>query len=399
MIVLVARTHPAPTQTFHRRMARALGVTGTAVVRVALRRARAAGETDDSTTFPVEEGARAVAAFVRRPLRALGLLATLVRFATRGNKEGGRTGAVAAWRDGLRLFDWSGRRPGIARFHAQFASWEASAAWVAARMAGVRFSFEIHNPYTFVKGRALLRRKCLAADVIAVISEDARRRTLELVPEVADRLVLVRCGIDLATVPPRGTGGPDVLAVGSLVPRKGHDVLVRALARLRARHPDLDAAIVGEGPERARLEGLARELGAPVRWLGALPEAEAVSLAGRARVVALACIVAPDGDEDGIPVALMEAMAAGTPVVSTPVGGIAELLEDGDAGLLVAQNDPVALAAAIDRLLVDPALRERIGARGRRAIEARHDLSRCARTLADALAARPAAGADHRAPN
>ena len=376
-------------------MARALADARPPVARVALKRADGPSDADDATRFPVEEGARALRAFVRRPFAALWLLASAVARAVGGNKEGGRAGAVLAWRDGLRLADWARRTPGVVRFHAQFASWEATAALVAARLGRTRFSFELHNPYTLVKGRALLGWKLRAADVVTAISDDVRRRAVALAPGVAARIALVRCGLDFRDVPPRRDGGPDVVAVGSLVPRKGHDVLVRGLARIAAARPGFSAVIVGEGPERTRLEALAAQTGAPVRLVGALPETEAWALAASARVAALACVTADDGDEDGIPVALLEAMAAGTPVVSTPVGGIAELLEDGEAGLLVPPRDPVALAAAIERLLDDEALRARLVARGRRAVAARHDVRACARDLATAFdrAAGPASSA------
>lgn len=387
MIVLVARSHPAPTQTFHRRMARALAEVRPGVVRVALKRGDGPPDRDDATRFPREEGASALRAFVRRPLAATRLLVGAVARARRGNKEGGRAGAALAWRDGLRLADWARRSPGVVRFHAQFASWEATAALVAARLSRARFSFELHNPYTFVKGRSMLAWKLGAADLATAISDDARRRAigLALVPGVASRIAIVRCGVDLDEVPARREGGPDVVAVGSLVPRKGHDVLVRALCRLAATRPGLCAVVVGDGPERARLEALAAEIAAPVRFVGALPEDEAWALAASARVGALACVTADDGDEDGIPVALVEAMAAGTPVVSTPVGGMAELLEDGEAGLLVPARDPVALAAAVERLLDDEPLRARLADRGRAAVAARHDVRACARDLSAAF--------------
>jgi glycosyltransferase involved in cell wall biosynthesis len=374
-------------------MARALASSGVDVVRVALKRGRTTPDTPDATRFPREEGARALRAFVRRPFRALGQLLRLVLRAGGGNKEGGRAGAVLAWRDGLALADWARRLEGPVRFHAQFASWEATSALVAACVTRTPFSFEVHNPFTFVRGRSLLRMKLLAADRITAISDDARRRALALAPEAASRLVLVRCGLDLDGVPARAGRGPDVVAVGSLVPRKGHDVLVEAVARVAATRPGLAAAIVGEGPERERLAALIRERHAPVTLVGALPEARAWTLAASAKVCVLACRTAADGDEDGIPVALMEAMAAGTPVISTPVGGIAELLDDGRAGLLVPAGDALGLATAIERLLDDGPLRERLARDGRAAVAARHDLVQCARDLANALGVPRSTGA------
>ena len=395
VLVLVARAHPIPTQTFHRRSAAALAGIGVRVVRVAMKRLGPSGGPHDATRFPREEGARAWRAFGRAPFRALAGLVGLWARARPGDKEGGRSGAVAAWADGLRLADWGRRQGDVGRFHAQFASWEATTAWTAARLLGVPFSFEVHNPYTWVRGRSALRAKARAADVVTAISEEARRRMLALDGALSSKVRVVRCG-----VPPSrpdasmeaGVSPYDVLAVGSLVPRKGHEVLVRAVALLARERPDVRAAIVGEGEERARLEALLRETGAPVTLLGARSEEETLALTRRARVAALACVVAPDGDEDGIPVALLEAMAAGVPVVSTAVGGIPELLEEGRAGLLVAPGDAVGFSAALSRLLRDERLAASLGEAGRGAVEARHALSDTAWDLARALGV-PSSGA------
>lgn len=390
MIALVCRSHPEPTQTFHRRSAEALERLGVPLVRIALRRAGAPGG-DDGTVFLRDAGGRALPAFLRHPLRSLALLVAVAALARRADKEGGRLGAMAAWADGLRLADWARGRGDVERFHAQFASWEATAALVAARIAGVPFSFEAHNPFTLVVGRSLLRWKARRADVVPAISKDARRRLLALAPDLEGRVPIVRCGVDAADLRRLAASvevpAYDVVAVGSLVPRKGHDVLVRALARLSSSMPHTRCAIVGDGPERARLESLVRETKAPVTLLGARGEAEALALTARARVAALACLAADDGDEDGIPVALIEAMALGVPVVSTSVGGIPELLEGGEAGLLVAERDPVGFEAALARVLSDDALRAHLVKAGAAAVAARHDLAHCAEALAGALGA------------
>ena len=391
MLVLVCRSHPEPTQTFHRRTAAAMAAEGVAVERWALRRARGAvaASSDDGTRFLRDARPCRTRALLRHPLRSLGALVGLVARARRRDKEGGRLGALAAWADGLALADHVRRRGDVTRLHAQFASWEASAAAVASRLTGVPFSFEVHNPYTWVAAPGALAAKVRAADVVTAISQEARRRVAALVPAAAAKVRVVRCGVDVEHPPRPSPATPrfDVVAVGSLVPRKGHEVLVKAAARLAARRPGVRVAVVGDGPLRASLEALARALDAPVTFLGARPEDEAGAITAAATVACLACVVAADGDEDGVPVALLEAMAAGVPVVSTPVGGIAELLEDGRAGVLVAPHDAVGLASALDRLLGDAALRARLAAAGREAVVARHDLSACARDLAAALGA------------
>jgi glycosyltransferase involved in cell wall biosynthesis len=157
-----------------------------------------------------------------------------------------------------------------------------------------------------------------------------------------------------------------VVSVGSLIPKKGHHVLLRALALA---DPSWRLEVAGEGSDRGALESLARQLGLEgrVRFLGLVPEGDVRALVDRARVMCLASIVTPDGDRDGVPVALMEAMARRVPVVSTDVGAIAELVEG--AGLLVPPSDPEALARALDSLR-DDSLHERLGAAAEGRIEA-----------------------------
>jgi glycosyltransferase involved in cell wall biosynthesis len=241
-------------------------------------------------------------------------------------------------------------------------------------------------------GRSALAAEVRAADVVTAIAETTRRRVLDLVPEAAARVRVVRCGVDVAHPPTPTASTPrfDVVAVGSLVPRKGHDGFVRAVARLAATRPGVRAAIVGEGPERPRLAAAIAATGAPVTLLGALPEAAAGAVAAAARVAALACRrprwrrgrragVAHGGDGGGG----AGGLDAGR--------GIAELLDDGRAGLLVAPDDAAGLASAVGRLLDDPALAARLAAAGRAAVRARHDLSSCARDLVAALGVAAAA--------
>jgi colanic acid/amylovoran biosynthesis glycosyltransferase len=153
---------------------------------------------------------------------------------------------------------------------------------------------------------------------------------------------------------------PRVVAVGRLVPKKGFDVLVRAAHRLP---PEVVVEIVGDGPQRAELEALAR---GRVRFSGALSHARALARLSGASAFALPCRELPSDDRDGLPVALVEAMRAGLPVVTTAVGGIPELVRDGETGLLVAPGDDAALAAALRSVLQDG---RRLAAAGRAATE------------------------------
>jgi len=146
--------------------------------------------------------------------------------------------------------------------------------------------------------------------------------------------------------------------------------------------------IYGGGPMREELERMVCAAGLePRTWFhGARPQDEIVAAYARASVFALAPVVLSDGDRDGIPNVLVEAMASGAPVVSTRISGIPELIEDGTNGILVEPGDVAALAEAITRLLFDPQLASRLGAAGRRTVEREFDLVVNSRRVAELLA-------------
>jgi glycosyltransferase involved in cell wall biosynthesis len=172
-----------------------------------------------------------------------------------------------------------------------------------------------------------------------------------------------------------------------LVPKKGFDVLIEACQILAERRVGFTCDIAGDGPLRKELESAAEGAGLAgrVSFRGARLQDELVDAYRRASLFVLAPVMTPDGDRDGIPNVLVEAMACGVPVVSTRLSGIPELIEDGVDGLLVAPNDPWALAEAIERLLTDNALAHALGLAGRCKVEASFDMSRNTRRLASWL--------------
>jgi glycosyltransferase involved in cell wall biosynthesis len=167
-----------------------------------------------------------------------------------------------------------------------------------------------------------------------------------------------------------------LLSVGRLVPMKGFDILLAAVAELRSRGMELSCTVIGEGPERARLENLRAALGldAQVEFPGAMPQSEVVRHMGESTLMVLPCVVAPNGQSDGIPNVLMEAMATGLPVVSTRISGIPELVEDGVNGCLVPAGDVAALASAIESLVDDEDKCEAFALAGRCKVESDFDV-------------------------
>ena len=259
------------------------------------------------------------------------------------------------------------RGRGFTHVHAHMAHVPATVAMACARSLGVPFSFTGHAADLF-RDRSALRTKLRRAAFVACISHWHRGFYRELVPGLTDaRLPVIRCGVDLndfAVVPP--VDQPHLVAVGRLVPKKGFDVLLRALARDEA-PAATRLTLAGDGPEGPVLRRLAKELGLTdrIRFAGALSNEAVRDLMAKAAAFVLPCRQAADGDRDGIPVVLMEAMARGVPVISGDLPTIRELVSDKVSGLMVPPGDPVELALAIARLLTDEALRARLGAGGR----------------------------------
>jgi glycosyltransferase involved in cell wall biosynthesis len=208
---------------------------------------------------------------------------------------------------------------------------------------------------------------------------------------------VIHCGVDTER---HGWRGPDkrerdrAVCVASLLPKKGHAQLIDALALVAERRPSVVLDLVGDGPERAGILARARDRGvsARVRMLGARSSEDVRGTLAEASVFALASVRLPSGRMEGIPVALMEAMASGVPVVATRLSGIPELVQDGVTGLLVEPGDATGLADAIVRLLEERALADELAIRARELVERSFNLTREARRLGDLVAESIAAG-------
>lgn len=166
-----------------------------------------------------------------------------------------------------------------------------------------------------------------------------------------------------------------ILSVGSLLKKKGHEFLIRACGRLKAQGVSFQCTIVGEGRLRTRLEALIAEfgLGDMIILAGSQKQTWVRDALQDSHLFVLACVVADDGGRDGIPVAIIEALAMETPVVSTRVSGIPELVHHEETGLLVPEKDATALAAAMARLAEDEALRRQLASNGRKLVTAEFD--------------------------
>jgi colanic acid/amylovoran biosynthesis glycosyltransferase len=209
-----------------------------------------------------------------------------------------------------------------------------------------------------------------------------------------DRTAVHRMGVDCSRFGfrPRGLdpgGAMRVVSVARLVEKKGIDCGLRAVARALCRHPGIEYTIIGDGPLRGRLTAQAAELGLSrhVRFLGWMDRERIAAELARMHVFLAPSRTAVDGDAEGVPVALIEAMACGMPVVSTRHSGIPELVEDGVSGLLVPEGDVEALADGLSRLASSPAAWPDIGRAGRAKVAAEFDIERLNDRLVERLRA------------
>ena len=267
------------------------------------------------------------------------------------------------------------RSLGVRHVHAHFINQPATAAWIVRRLEGIPFSVTAHANDLFT-GPALLPEKVRDAAFVAAISDYNVRFVRERVGD-GGRVEVVRCGVELDRFPFAERDGDSILCVARLFATKGHADLLHAFAGIARERPGATLELVGDGPERERLATLARELGIEeqVRFHGALTADDVPPLLARAGLFALASVPDEAGAMDGIPVALMEAMAAGVPVVATELSGIPELVVDGETGLLVPPGRPDALEAAMRRLLDDAELRSQLARRAREHVAERFSLA------------------------
>lgn len=272
--------------------------------------------------------------------------------------------------------------------HVYSSTWPANVAMGAAHLLGVPFSISSYVDFEFAYTHALLAEKLARATFFRVVTAfcAARLRELPGLPVLPpERVPVVLLGLDLANWQERAApAGRGVLVTAArLVPKKGLHAVPAALAALRARGVPCRWRVIGEGPERAALQAACEREGVAglVDWLGPQDNAVVRSELLAADAALLPCVIAADGERDGIPVFLCEAMALGVPVVTTPVSGIPELVRDGETGFLCAPGDSNGLAAALAAALGDRERARAVGERGRAAVHATLDVDDAARQL------------------
>ena len=266
---------------------------------------------------------------------------------------------------GLRL-----REMGIRHVHAHFAGMSARTAFWIHRFFPITFSFTAHANDIFApRGFEIgLDRLVDAARVIVTETDYAARFLRERFPDCADRVHRVYNGLDLAEFGRAdfSPAPPLVVAVGRLIAKKGFVDLIRACGLLAERGKSLRCEIIGEGPLENELRAQIEELGLQnrVALSGAKPQREVRQRLTAASVFVLPSVVDAEGGMDNLPTVIMEAMATGLPVISTDIGGIPEMVIENETGFLVQPGDAVALAGAIEKVIHDRLLGQRLGHAG-----------------------------------
>ncbi|HVS30097.1 MAG TPA: glycosyltransferase [Thermoanaerobaculia bacterium] len=278
---------------------------------------------------------------------------------------------------------------GITHLHAHFASDATAVAQLAALFAGLTYSFTAHAKDIFEEtvNRSDLRSKLSDASAVITVSDFNVQYLRSVFGAAASNVSRVYNGMDLENLRwqeplqrPRR-----VVSVGRLVEKKGFEYLIDACAILAARNVDFECDIIGHGVLEQALQAriAERNLGSRVRLLGPQSRDEVIAGMHNAAAFVGPYVVAENGDRDGLPTVLLEAMATGTPAIATDVTGVPEIIRDGSTGLLVAQRDAEALAAAIERLLDDAHLRVRIAREARKLIESEFDSRRTSAAIRD----------------
>lgn len=252
---------------------------------------------------------------------------------------------------------------GAVHLHNHIAKQSGTVAMLASALSSIPYSFTLHGPdIFFAPEHWRLDEKIARAQFVSCISEFARSQAMLFsAREHWDKLHIVHCGVEPGRYGMAEPGpGTRLLFVGRLAAVKGVPVLLEALAKARGGGTGASLTLIGDGPEREELQAQAAALGltGAVTFAGYKSQDEVAQALGQADMLVLPSFA------EGVPVVLMEAMAAGLPVIATRVGGVGELVEDGLTGLTVPPGDAAALARAIETLAGDAALRARLGREG-----------------------------------
>ncbi len=281
---------------------------------------------------------------------------------------------------------------GIRHIHAHYATHPALAAWVIHRFTGITYSVTVHAHDIYVE-KAMLGTKLKDAAFIAAISEyNINYLARHVGAWIREHAHVIRCGIDPALYHPAEQNDADwsglkIISVGSLQPYKGHIHLIDACALLHQRGIPFHCQIIGGGDLKPVLETRIRQHGLQgrVELAGPKTQEEIAALLVQANCYVQPSVIMPSGKMEGIPVALMEAMASGLPVVATDISGVPELIREGETGWLVPPESPQALADVLTEIYTHPQETARRAHAGRQWVLQEFTLASNVQKLSDLL--------------
>ena len=271
---------------------------------------------------------------------------------------------------------------GIIHMHAHFGTVATVVARLASKITGITYSFTAHAKDIFHENvvEDVLRRKLADSSGVITVSQFNVNYLQDKYAEAAKGVKLIYNGLDLDDFrfEPDGDRPPLLLGVGRLVEKKGFSYLVDASALMRSKGIPFRCEIVGGGELESDLQRQIEDLDLTgcVKLCGPMSQSDVKQKIRQAKLLAAPCVHAENNDRDGLPTILLEAMALGTPCISTPVTGIPEVLRPGETGLMVAERDASALADACEKLLTDQQLCRLLTHNGRRLIEDRFDIDK-----------------------
>jgi glycosyltransferase involved in cell wall biosynthesis len=274
------------------------------------------------------------------------------------------------------------QQEGIDHIHAHYATHPALVAWLVSHLTGIRYSMTVHAHDIFVR-KAMLSTKLKDASFVVAISNFNRQYLADLCgPWVLDKTHVVHCGIRPEEYQPRESVKKDnksfeIVHVGSLQPYKGQKFLIEACAILRDAGVPFRCRIIGGGDGLPNLKQSIRkyQLGACVELCGPLTQQEVANQLNSADCYVQPSIITAEGKMEGIPVALMEAMASGIPCIATQISGIPELIREGETGWMVHPEDASALAEKLIAVYSNPAEANRVALAGRQLVLEQFELS------------------------
>ncbi|OCQ92677.1 colanic acid biosynthesis glycosyltransferase WcaL [Nostoc sp. MBR 210] len=289
---------------------------------------------------------------------------------------------------------------GITHLHAHFGTVATSVARLASHFAGVPYTFTAHAKDIFHESVEFedMQRKLKDASRVVTVSDYNLQYLQKMYSLPANQVQRIYNGLDLRQLQYSSPAErpPLILSVSRLIEKKGLSTLIDACAVLQQRNYQFQCQIVGTGGLESTLHQQIQDLGLQscVQIVGARPQSEVFQLVQQAAVFAAPYVIGKDGNRDGLPTVLLEAMALGTPCVSTVVTGIPEVVRDGETGLIVGQYDAEELANALGQLLKDEALRVRLSTQARRLIESEFDICRNTEVLRELFFTQRRGGAE-----